>query len=128
MRLSLQPALPLPRPAALLGARAPAQEGVSATRACCAVQMTGARLTSTRFAVQVSGASPFWCAKATRKRAARAGPTRYSAAGAASFDPYARVEPKPAAGARPAAGAGGLGDGVPQCNSPMILNHLTSPD
>ena len=28
--------------------------------------MTGARLTSTRFAVQVSGASPFWCAKATR--------------------------------------------------------------
>ena len=28
--------------------------------------MTGARLTSARLAVQVSGASPFWCAKATR--------------------------------------------------------------
>ena len=29
-------------------------------------------------------------------------------------------DPKPAAGARPAAGAGGLGDGVPQFHSPMI--------
>ena len=28
--------------------------------------MTGARLTSARLAVQVPGASPFWCAKATR--------------------------------------------------------------
>ena len=28
--------------------------------------MTGARLTSARLAVQMSGASPSWCAKATR--------------------------------------------------------------
>ena len=28
--------------------------------------MTGARLTSPRLAVQMTGASPFWCAKATR--------------------------------------------------------------
>ena len=28
--------------------------------------MTGARLTSPRLAVQMTGASPFWCAEATR--------------------------------------------------------------
>ena len=39
---------------------------MSAARASRAVQMTGARLTLACLAVQASGASPFWCVKATR--------------------------------------------------------------
>ena len=44
-----------------------------------------------------------------------------------SAPPHGTPILKPTAGARPAAGAGGLGDAVPQFHSPMILNHLTAP-